>query len=65
MTAYTVHRVEQDGTIAFEVYDERPDTYRFVCAVSEAAHDQMIISAQKEAEFIARALNSYSQQGLQ
>lgn len=55
---YTVHRSdEEDGSITYDIIDERPDSYRVVCSINDRVHIERSISAKKEAEMIARALN--------
>lgn len=55
---YTVHRIDnEDGSISYEVIDERADTYRIVCTINDHEHIERCISAKKEAEMIARGLN--------
>lgn len=57
---YVVRRIDfDDGSITYEIYDERPDSYRFVCGVSE--HDNPI--AKHDADQIARGLNLLVQFG--
>lgn len=56
---YVVRRDDQDdGSISYEVYDERPDSYRYVCGFNDynayARHD---------AEQVARGLNLLVQYG--
>ena len=59
---YAVTRQDQeDGTISYEIYDERPDTYRFVCATSDDMGRNAY--AKHDAEQIARALNLLVQYG--
>jgi hypothetical protein len=63
---YVVERHDQeDGSITYEVWDERPETYRRLCSINEwydggdlADDDETEISTAKDdAELIARALN--------
>lgn len=61
---YAVHRSdEEDGTIRYEVIDERPDSYRFICATDDdgGADPQ----AKRDAELIARGLNLLVQYGIE
>ena len=59
---YVVHREDQDdGSITYEVYDERPDSYRFVCAISDDAGENGY--AKHDAEQISRGLNMLVQYG--
>lgn len=59
---YVVHREDQDdGSISFQVYDERPDSYRFVCATSDDCSGNPY--AKHDAEQIARGLNLLVQYG--
>lgn len=58
---YVVNRQDQDdGSITYEVYDERPGSYRFVCGLSD--YDG---PAKHDAEQIARGLNLLVQYGLE
>ena len=50
-----------DGSITWEVFDERPDSYRFVCGVSDDCG--MNAYAKHDAEQIARGLNLLVQYG--
>jgi hypothetical protein len=53
---YVVHRQDQDnGCITYEVFDERPDSYRFVCLTSDDCGQSPY--AKYDAEQIARGLN--------
>lgn len=53
---YVVHRLDQDdGSIRFEIYDERPDSYRFICATDDDLGSDPY--AKYDAEQIAFALN--------
>lgn len=59
---YIVRREDQDdGSISFEVFDERPDSYRFVCATSDDMGGNAY--AKHDAEQIARGLNLLVQYG--
>lgn len=59
---YTVTRQDQDdGSITYEVFDERPGTYRFVCGVSDDMGGNPY--AKHDAEQIARGLNMLVQFG--
>ena len=59
---YAVTRQDQDdGSISYEVYDERPDTYRFVCATSDYIGGNAY--AKHDSEQIARGLNLLVQYG--
>ncbi len=61
---YVVHREDQeDGSITFEVYDERPGSYRFVCGVSDDLGQNAY--AKSDAEHIARGLNLLVQYGME
>ncbi|MPZ19513.1 MAG: hypothetical protein GEV06_16575 [Luteitalea sp.] len=61
---YAVDRYdEDDGSITYEIWDHRPDSYRRVCRVSEDPVDDAEYSpdrgqAKRDAELIARALNA-------
>ena len=69
---YTVTRDdEEDGSIRYVIFDERPESYRFVCATSDDAgrfdgeEERGIPStAKQDAEMIARGLNLLVQYGL-
>ena len=53
---YVVNRVDQEyGAINYEIYDERPDSYRLVGATSDDAGGNPY--AKHDAEQIARGLN--------
>lgn len=62
---YVVERHDnEDGSISYEIWDERPDTYRRVCAIHEGfCDDDDDIEptdrgqAKRDANLIARALN--------
>ena len=63
---YTVTRDdEDDGSIRYVVFDERPESYRFVCATCDDAdlfdgsEDERggPTTAKRDAEMIARGLN--------
>lgn len=59
---YVVERVDgDDGQIAYEVQDWRPDTYRKVCTTSDEFGENPY--AKHDAEQIARALNLLVQFG--
>lgn len=59
---YVVERVDQEcGAITYEVFDERPDSYRFVCATSDDIGENPY--AKHDAEQIARGLNMLVQFG--
>ena len=59
---YAVTRQDQeDSSISYEVYDERPDSYRFVCAISDEYGTNAY--AKHDAEQIARGLNLLVQYG--
>jgi hypothetical protein len=52
---YTVTRDdEEDGSIRYVIFDERPDSYRFICATCDDAGSS---TARRDAEMIARGLN--------
>lgn len=62
LSPYEVEREDwDDGSISYEVYDVRPDTYRFVCAISDD-HGRNPY-AKFDAEQIARGLNFLLQCG--
>ena len=53
---YVVERHDwDDGSISYEIYDNRPETYRRVCAVYEDHENRG--EAKRDAELIVRALN--------
>lgn len=61
---FVVERQDQeDGSIQYEIWDERPDSYRRLCTVSEDYCDDSEDGdpdrgqAMKDANLIARALN--------
>jgi hypothetical protein len=59
---YVVTRQDRDsGSIIYEIYDERPDSYRFVCATSDDMGTNAY--AKHDAEQIARGLNLLVQYG--
>jgi hypothetical protein len=59
---YVVHREDQDdGSITYEIYDERPDSYRFICGVSDEFGQNGY--AKFDAEQMARGLNFLLQCG--
>jgi hypothetical protein len=59
---YVVHRVDQEySSITFEIYDERPDSYRLVGATSDDAGGNPY--AKFDAEQIVRGLNLLVQYG--
>lgn len=59
---YVANRQDHDdGSITYEVYDERPDSYRFVCGVSDDCGQNPY--ARHDAEQIARGLNLLVQYG--
>ncbi len=62
---YTVERHDQEnGSISYEIWDHRPDTYRRLCSINEwndgVAEDESgreLFTAKQDAELIVRALN--------
>lgn len=61
---YVVRREDQDdGSISYHVFDERPDSYRFVCLTSDDAGRNP--HAKRDAEHIARGLNKLVEFGLE
>lgn len=53
---YVVRREDQeDGSITFEIYDERPGSYRLVCSLSDDGGENAY--ARHDADQVARALN--------
>ena len=61
---YSVKRQDQDdGSITYEVFDERPGSYRFICGLSDdEGHNAY---AKHDAEQIARGLNMLVQYGME
>ena len=54
---FFVERYDQeDGSIHYEIWDHRPDTYRRLCTVCEDESPDRG-EAKKDAELIVRALN--------
>jgi hypothetical protein len=61
---YVANRQDQeDGSITYEIYDERPDTYRFICGVSDDCGQNPY--AKHDAEQIASGLNLLVQYGME
>lgn len=61
---YAVNREDQDdGSITYEVFDERPDSYRFICGTSDDMGGNPY--AKHDAEQIARGLNLLVQYGME
>lgn len=61
---YTVTREdEDDGSIRFVIFDERPDTYRFVCSTNDDCGENP--TAKQDAEKITRGLNLLVQYGIE
>lgn len=61
---YTVLREDQDdGSIRYEIFDERPESYRFVCATNDDGGESP--TAKADADKIARGLNLLVQYGLE
>jgi hypothetical protein len=59
---YVVHREDQDdGSITYEIYDERPNSCRFVCGLSDDFGQHPY--AKHDAEQIVRGLNLLVQYG--
>lgn len=60
---YTVERHDQeDGSIQYEIWDNRPDSYRRLCVVAEDYCEDDVPSrnrgqAKTDADLIVRALN--------
>lgn len=62
MAPYVVERQDHDdGSITYDVFDERPDSYRFVCGVSDYDNPY----AKCDADQIARGLNLLVQYGME
>lgn len=61
MSPYIVEREDQDdGSITYDIMDVRPESYRFVCGVSDFGGNAY---AKHDAEQIARGLNLLVQYG--
>lgn len=61
---YVVHREDcDDGAIRYEIFDERPDSYRYVCATDDDGGRNP--DAKADAEKIVRGLNMLVQYGLE
>ena len=61
---YVANRHDQDdGSINYEIFDERPNSYRFICDVSDECGTNPW--AKFDAEQIARGLNLLVQYGLE
>lgn len=61
---YSARRQDQDdGSITYEIFDERPDSYRFICGVSDDCGQNPY--AKHDAEQMARGLNMLVQFGLE
>ena len=59
---YVVRREDNDdGTITYEIYDDRPDSYRFICGVADYPGEGPY--AKHDAEQIVRGLNLLVQYG--
>lgn len=62
---YVVERHDwEDGSISYEIWDRRPDSYRRLCSLNEQndggtedKFDNELYTAKDDAELIARALN--------
>lgn len=60
---YVVQRHDDDdGSITYEVWDERPDSYRRLCSINEW-NDSTRATAKTDAEMIVRGLNMLVQFG--
>lgn len=61
---YTVTRDdEEDGSIRYVIFDERPESYRFVCSTNDDGGADPF--AKHDAEQIARGLNLLVQYGME
>lgn len=64
---YVVEREDQDdGSITYEVWDHRPESYRCVCSISDGCNeygDTGNSYARHDADQVARALNFMVQCG--
>ncbi len=61
---YVVERHDQeDGSITYEIWDQRPDSYRRLCSINEwndggrEDNDRDLSTAKADAELIVNALN--------
>jgi hypothetical protein len=55
---YVVERHDwDDGTISYEIWDYRPDSYRRLCSITEGRDSGTRGKCKEDAEMIARALN--------
>lgn len=54
---------EDDGSIRYAIFDERPESYRFMCATNDDGGTYP--HAKRDAELIARGLNLLVQYGLE
>ncbi len=54
---------EDDGSIRYVIFDERPESYRFVCSTHDDGGTDA--NAKRDAELIARGLNLLVQYGLE
>lgn len=63
---YVIERYDQeDGSITYEIWDHRPDTYRRVCSINDENDSSSfrdedrrpVNCAKSDAEMIVRALN--------
>lgn len=61
---YVANRQDHDdGSITYEIFDERPDSYRFICGVSDDCGQNPY--AKHDAEQMARGLNMLVQYGME
>lgn len=61
---YVVLRQDcEGGAIRYEVFDERPESYRYICATDDESGENP--NARRDAEEIARGLNMLVQYGLE
>lgn len=61
---YEVERDDrEDGSICYNIFDYRPESYRFVCSTHDEGGTNK--HAKRDAELIARGLNLLVQQGLE
>lgn len=54
---------EDDGSISYMIFDERPESYRFVCATNDDCGETL--TAKDDADMIAKGLNMLVQYGLE
>lgn len=61
---YSISRKDDDdGTIRYLIFDDRPETYRFVCETVDYEGENQ--HAKQDAELIIRGLNMLVQYGIE